>query len=691
MSFHLKKYHLLLILALLFRQICFAQQGFDNKSRSLYIHDISKYVIWEGEEKTDLFGNYFTIGLLEKDSALYYELIKLSQTKKTLHNKPVDILIFRDISEIQKTQVLYVHKKSGYDIDKILEKTAGNRTLIISENYEFHKSMINFIVVKGERHFELNETKLNAEGMKVKPLFVALAVKTKADWEELYQKTETLLKEEKKVVERQNKEILQQKQEIEAQNEKIKDQKKEIREQQNEIEKQYTEIKIQKQELAKLSEKITIKQQELDNKMQTLVEQENLIKKQTDDIKAQNKIREKQKKEIKDQQKRIETQKNEMNELLKEIQLQKVILGLFIALIIVFAGLGYFIYRAYKIKKQANRELQEKNTKIMAQNEEILQQKEEIETQRDEIEGQRDRLAEQNEEILQSNEEIAAQRDEIEKQKEEIEAQRDLATKQRDEISKQKNEITDSIYYARRIQSAILPPKEFISDILPHHFFILNKPRDIVSGDYYWIAHNSGSTVFAVADCTGHGVPGAFMSMLGVAFLNQIVSVGGHLKANDMLNRLREHIMEALHQTGKEGEAQDGMDIALCILDKKGKKLQYSGANNSLYMIRKGELTEIKADRMPIGIYHLQEQESFTNHVIDLQTNDTIYIFSDGYADQFGGPDRKKFKYGAFKKLLVSIQDKKMKEQSVILDNTIEEWKGELEQIDDILIMGIKI
>jgi len=256
-------------------------------------------------------------------------------------------------------------------------------------------------------------------------------------------------------------------------------------------------------------------------------------------------------------------------------------------------------------------------------------------------------------------------------------------------LAYQKKQITDSIEYASRIQTAILPPEDFISRVIPDHF-ILYKPRDIVSGDFYWITHKDDKIIVAAVDCTGHGVPGAFMSMLGFAFLNEIVNKETELKANSILNQLRDYVKESLHQTGKEDEAKDGMDIALCIIDPDKQKLQYSGAYNPLYLIRDDDFISLKADRMPIGI-HIIEKGSFTNHEIDIKKGDIIYIFTDGYIDQFGGPNSRKFKLIPFKEMLISIKDKSMSEQKEILDTEFAKWKGDHDQIDDVLVMGIKI
>ncbi len=257
------------------------------------------------------------------------------------------------------------------------------------------------------------------------------------------------------------------------------------------------------------------------------------------------------------------------------------------------------------------------------------------------------------------------------------------------EIQKQKEEITDSINYASRIQQAVHPLTNYFDKTFSE-YFILYKPRDIVSGDFYWIAEDKDKLYFTAADCTGHGVPGAFMSMLGISSLNEIFSnKNDNLTAGRILNLLREKIKFSLHQTGKDSENQDGMDIALCILHKKKKILEYAGAYNPLFLIRDGELQEYKADRMPIGIY-LVEKSSFTNHKIKIKKGDVIYIFSDGFADQFGGPAQTKFKTVNLKKLLLEINDKPMNKQKQILEDRFNKWKGKLNQIDDIIFIGIR-
>jgi serine phosphatase RsbU (regulator of sigma subunit) len=291
-------------------------------------------------------------------------------------------------------------------------------------------------------------------------------------------------------------------------------------------------------------------------------------------------------------------------------------------------------------------------------------------------------LSRQNEEILNQKEKIAHQKDEIEKQHAVVVIQRDL-------LGQQKRELTDSIQYAKRIQTAILPPEEYINKSLPDHF-IMFKPKDIVSGDFYWVYEQDHSLIVAAVDCTGHGVPGAFMSMLGITLLNDIISKGKSLTAAGILVELKKSVISALHQTGKEGESRDGMDCALCRIDLISNELEFAGANNPLYIIRDNQLQEIKGDKMPIGLYGDYDQ-SFNSRFIQLKKEDRIYVFSDGFADQFGGKEGKKFKYLPFKELLVNTLSDSMEQQKVKLNEVFESWKGELEQVDDVVVIGIKI
>ena len=291
--------------------------------------------------------------------------------------------------------------------------------------------------------------------------------------------------------------------------------------------------------------------------------------------------------------------------------------------------------------------------------------------------------------LLDRFKEIEQHKNEIYEKDQWIQSQIENEHRQRDIIVKKNQEIMADIRYASRIQQAILPRLDFMNNNIKE-YFILHQPKSHVSGDFYWVNCKDDLKTIAVGDCTGHGISGALMHMLGAVYLSEITSNHKSLKANEIINKLRDYIMKSLNQTGESGEAQDGMDIALCIIDYKTMKLQFCGANNPLYIIRDKELIEIKGDRMPVGI-HINFDKSFTNHEFDLKSGDQLYLFSDGYADQFGGAKGKKFRYKQFKELMVSNSHLPMNIQKEILNNVHDKWRGNLDQIDDILVFGLKI
>ncbi|HVA97539.1 MAG TPA: SpoIIE family protein phosphatase, partial [Bacteroidia bacterium] len=257
------------------------------------------------------------------------------------------------------------------------------------------------------------------------------------------------------------------------------------------------------------------------------------------------------------------------------------------------------------------------------------------------------------------------------------------------EIQNINKELTDSITYAQRIQQAILPKESTIKKQLSDSF-ILYKPKAMVSGDFYWFSEQADRVVFAVIDCTGHGVPGAFMSMIANDLLNQIVNEKGVYDPALVLSELDKKIHSSFTQNNSDLEIQDGMDIAFCVLDKKKNSLEYAGANCSMLLINNGRMKEYESQRFSIGGY-VREKKKFKTTKINLKKGDAIYLFTDGYADQFGGNEGKKFKSKQLKQLLLSSSHKPMKEQKEILNQTFKTWKGKLEQVDDILIFGIKV
>jgi len=262
-----------------------------------------------------------------------------------------------------------------------------------------------------------------------------------------------------------------------------------------------------------------------------------------------------------------------------------------------------------------------------------------------------------------------------------------MIEEQRQSLEEKNREITDSINYAKRIQDALIPSAQEFKV----HFkeaVLLFKPKDIVSGDFYWATKKGNKIYYVTADCTGHGVPGGFMTMLGISFLDEIINEKNILDPAEALNILRDRIISTLKQTGSAGESKDGMDIALCCLDTDSNTLNYAAANNSVYVLRENKLQEYKPDKQPCGFHH--EPKPFTSHSIQLKAGDCVYTFSDGYADQFGGEKGKKFKYKKLEELLISSH-KDFKVQEKLLDETFDGWKGNLEQVDDILLIGVRI
>lgn len=257
------------------------------------------------------------------------------------------------------------------------------------------------------------------------------------------------------------------------------------------------------------------------------------------------------------------------------------------------------------------------------------------------------------------------------------------------EIELKNKDITDSIRYARRIQEAILPEMEFASTF-GKHGFVFYKPKDIVSGDFYWMERKGNLLLFAAVDCTGHGVPGAFVSIVCSNLLSQSVNEHGLRRPNDILNDVNARLSVTLRQRADESKVRDGMDIALCVLDTNTGVLEYAGAFNPAWIIRKGEIIELKADKFPVGNFEDEELRTYSSQQTQLEKGDRIYVFTDGYTDQFGGPEGKKFKRTRFIDFLKRIQSRPINDHLKLLEAEHMEWRGTLEQIDDILVMGVE-
>lgn len=605
----------------------YPQGGFDNPTRALYIFDLAKYVEF-GPGFAD--SSTFKFGILVGDYDLIDEMANLARTRTRIQDKPVSVAGFKNLESLTHVQVLYVNKDAGFNLDKVKAKIAGQQTMLITEGYEFRESMINFIVVNGKPRFDINEEYVNKEGMTVPQSLLFTAIKTKEDWQNLFDiaskeievQKETIRKQ-LETIETQRQEILKQKALLDSLDREIAEKEKALNEKQRVLNFQVAQISRQQGEIAVQKNTIQAQQQEVQVQKDTLASQKSKI-----DIQLAR---------INEQLDRINEQEGKIRIQLETLEKQKIVIYFVVFALILASFLAYYIYRGYKIKKEANIVLEEKNRTISAQ-------------------------------------------------KDEIEKQRDIAAAQRDQIAYQKKHITDSIMYAKRIQTALMPSLELFSDKLEH--FVLYKPLAIVSGDFYWVTARDNIQVIIAADCTGHGVPGAFMSMLGVSMLNEVVNEKNIIMPDQIIEQLRQGIIKSLKQVVDEDTVKDGMDIAICTIDFSQNVLWFSGANNPLYVVRGGELVHYRADKMPVAIHY--KMQPFTLHRIDIQKGDAFYIFSDGYADQFGGPNERKFMSAKLKETLVEIATKPMLEQGAILDRIFEEWRGDNPQVDDVTLIGVR-
>jgi len=560
-----------------------------------YIFSFGKYITWENESEIEI----FRIGVVGDDPDIVSELKNMSGIVR-LKNKPVEVINFTKPANITNTHILYITEEMNTSFNRISEKIRGNNTLIVTDNYINSRSMINFVYNDDKKDFKVNEKNIVDAHLITSDQLVNFAT-SKTNWQELYIKSGKELQTEKNKVREQQEEIL-------AQQKILEEQKREMEKQKEEIKQQQEEMNVKKEILNFQNEEIEKKQSKIDN------------------------------------------QEAILNEQMSALQKQRMISYLFIALFIVISGLGYFIYRGYRIKKRSNDELKQKNDAILQQNEEILQQKEELT-------AQREMLQEINKKLEESHRDIDA-----------------------------------SIRYAKRIQQSILPNEKLFQDHFPESF-ILYQPKFSVSGDFYWFSEQNGKLFVAAVDCTGHGVPGAFMSMIGNALLNEIINEKKVYDPAIVLNQLHTGVISALHQKGNtESTQDDGMDITLCCVDKAKKQMEVACAAHTALLLKDDEIKEIQGDIFSIGggIFAKNDDQDFTKHVIDINKDTAIYMFSDGFQDQFGGTKNEKFMASRFKDMVFQNRKLKMKGQYNALNTTLQNWKGDNKQIDDILVIGIK-
>lgn len=332
-------------------------------------------------------------------------------------------------------------------------------------------------------------------------------------------------------------------------------------------------------------------------------------------------------------------------------------------------------------KEKEQEKLAEKNRKLWQMSEAVYKEKKRVDEDLVKLSQEKEKLEQAKQKLDEKVKKLWATSTAVHKEKERINTLKQ-------EIEQKHQEIVDSVNYAQRIQQAILPNRREIDFHIPNNF-ILFRPRDIVSGDFFWFSTKGEQKILACVDCTGHGVPGAFMSMIGNTLLNQIVNERDITQPDLILNELNKEIVRVLKQDDEDSDSRDGMDIAVINIHYQERSMQYAGANRPLYIVSNQELEEIKADKKAIGGFHFDNTKPYTNHVIPFREDMSIYLSTDGFADQFN-PDDKKYMTKRFREFLCS-EPASMQEQHVRLEESFLNWKKHAEQTDDVLVMGIKL
>lgn len=626
---------LTLILFTLFISSSSAQEEDKNaKIKAVFLYNFTKYIDWPNFDSSEV----FKIGIAE-NHLLFDELEKMAKVKRIGGTK-FSVVQLNGITDINSSfQMIFVNDKKEYPLDKCYYAIGNHPILLVTDNYRDGASMLDFVVVGKRQKFTSNRSEIEKQGLEMTSTLESLSIK--ATTEKSYKrgpsnyvsskKTKKITVETPKVSEKEVHYTEEQYDSI------LVAMQVELRMEKDLSQEKDKEITKLKTNIYELEATITLKENEL-----SIVK--NQIEKQSKKLAA---ISDSTIQKAKELQENIEKSKAALGNLkkikaeLKEsnaiLENQKTINIVTIIVLVIIAILGGIAFKNYRTQK--------------TQASIISKQKTIAESQRDEIQTQHQQLEEKN------------------------------------------REITDSITYAKRIQEAILPPLKLVQSKLENSF-ILYIPKDIVAGDFYWMETTKNDLgeeliLFAAADCTGHGVPGAMVSVVCSNALNKSVNEFKLTKPNEILNKTRELVIQRFEKS--EEDVNDGMDIALCAFNPKSRKLEYAGAHNPLWIIRKNskDVESIRANKQPIG-KHI-DFTAFDNHSIQLNKGDSIYLFSDGYIDQFGGEKGKKLKSTNFKKLLLSLQSEEMSVQHQKLKQYFSKWRGKEEQLDDVCVIGLKV
>ena len=649
-----RRFQSIILIMTLFTPVVSQQVFTDSRMKAEYTLLYSSYVEWPDS----LIDENYEIGVL--GSYEVFNELKLKSESEKFKEKQFTVQYFRRIKDITPVHILYVAKETNEEIKKVWSKTRGRSVLLVTDSCkQFEYIMINMLNTLGRTNkpFEINNQNINSAGLQVSPKILYIGGR-EDELRDIYKQSEKQLESVKKELEILNQDLAiqyekleQRKQEVDSLNQKINIQK-------NELNILSEDINVQQKSLAEKTNQLQQQEIGLNELIREISFKENQLKLQQDSILRGKEILSIQKDSILSQQNKIRRQQSVLGEQTVTIERQQYLLYFFLLLLLFVSGIVFFVIRAYRIKRSANRILRDKNAAIAKQNAEISRQKEEILTQREQLE------------IINKA---------IEKQNEDIKA---------------------SIYYALTIQNAMLPIHQEIEKY--HPYFIIYLPKDIVGGDFYWFTNicetrkNIDISFYAVIDCTGHGVPGGFLSMIGSRILSTIINENRIFEPDKILRRMDKNLRAALRQ--EHTEIDDGMDVCLCRIEKEknlagklnGKaKLVFSGARRPLYVLNGKGIEMIRGDRKTIGGRYNAEQD-FTNKEIILNSGDRIYLTTDGITDQ-NSPEREKFGINRLMDILSQTQSLSMEKQKQSLEEELLGFMKYEKQRDDITVLGIQI
>lgn len=599
----------------------------EAKIRAAFIYNFTKYISWP----KDAYSTKFRIGVLNNEE-LTAALESMAKVKR-VNDAYFEIVRMTDLSDIKSFQMVYINDYTRFPIETIYKKIGYESVLVISDQYPNDECMINFIEIDNRMKFKLNEDEIKKQNITVSNSLLKIGTQTYSKFDISREESSSTTKTKIPTAEVNKK--VKNETAVEMSNE----------EYDKLVAKLESDLTLEMSKVSKKDQEITSLRENINEQKEELVIVQDKIKNQSNElIKLSSSIGMKEQEYLENIEKVEQSQasldsaktnllktKNQLSSTALLLDNQKSINYIILVVLLIIGSLGFLSFRSYRKQK--------------AQATIILEQKQVAEIQRDEIQNQHYQLEEKT------------------------------------------KEITDSINYAKRIQEAILPPIKLVKNYLAESF-IFYQPKDIVAGDFYWMETTDDLVIFAAADCTGHGVPGALVSVVCSNALNQALKEFGQTQPAAILDKTLDIVIERFEKSEKE--VKDGMDIALCAYNSKTMELQFAGAQNALWIIKNGaeELIEIKGDKQPIGKY--AEKKPFTNHTLQLEKGDLIYMTSDGYVDQFGGDKGKKYKSVNFKKLLLSIKVKPVDEQLTIIMQNFDQWKGDLEQLDDVCVIGFK-